>query len=102
MKKYLNEVGTEFILDTGIVIGSVTSQYIKTYNPNGIEGTWTASLYSSYSELAKTVGTYLLKHSLVATDVTVSGDWKFQAFVGTASGSWYGETVKITFYDEFE
>lgn|SRR3990167_1565792 len=101
-KKYTGEVGTEFILDTGILIGSATAQHIKALNPSGVESTWAASLYSSYSELAAATGTYLLKYALASSDVIVPGEWKFQAFIGTAGGTWYGETVKIQFFDEFE
>ena len=101
-KKYIGEVGTEIILDTGVLIGSATAQYIKTLNPAGLEGTFAASLYDSYSELAGLTGTYLLKYSLVAGNISVPGKWKFQAFIGTASGTWYGETVRVEFFDEFE
>ncbi len=101
-KKYINEVGTELILDTGILIGSASSQYIKTLNPNGVEGTFAASLYSSFSELAKTTGTYFLKYTLASGDISISGDWRFQAFIGTNIGTWFGDTVKINFLDEFE
>lgn len=101
-KHYVGETGTELILDTGILIGSATSQYIKTMNPAKVEGTFTASLYSSYSLLAEAIGTYLLKHTLATSDFSIPGDWRFQAFIGTASGTWYGETVKLTIYDEFQ
>ena len=101
-KQYTGQVGTEFILDTGILIGSATAQHIKALNPAGVESTWAASLYSSFSELAAATGTYLLKYSLLTNDVTVPGKWKFQAFIGTAVGTWYGETVELQFFDEFE
>ena len=101
-KKYIGEVGTELILDTGILIGSATAQHIKTYNPNGVEGTFAASLYSSYSDLAAAIGTYHLKYALTSGDISIPGKWKFQAFMGTSAGTWYGETVEIQFFDEFE
>ena len=101
-KHYVGETGTELILDTGILIGSATSQYVKTLNPAKVEGTFTASLYSSYSELAGLTGTYLLKHTLATSDFSIPGKWKFQAFIGTASGTWYGETVDLIIYDDFQ
>ena len=101
-KHYVGETGTDLIFDTGTLIGSVTAQYIKSHNPVGVEGTFTASLYSSYSELAKLTGTYLLKHTLATSDFSISGEWRFQAFVGTSLGTWYGETVKLNIFDKFE
>lgn len=101
-KHYVGETGTEFILDTGILIGSVTAQHIKVFNPASVESTFSASLYSSYSELAKLTGTYLLKHTLSTSDFSTPGEWKFQACIATASGTWYGETVKELIFDEFE
>lgn len=101
-KHYVGEAGTSFILDTGVLIGTVTEQYIKWRKPSGLEGSWAASLYSSYSELASLTGTYLLSHTLGVTDLTEPGMWRFQAYVGAVDGTWYGETVKISIYDKFE
>lgn len=101
-KHYTNEAGTDLILDTGVLIGTVQFQYIKYKNPIGVIGTWSADIYSSYSELAKLAGTYLLKRVLTVTDFTVSGEWKLQAYVGAIDGTWYGETVTLNIYDKFE
>ena len=101
-KHYVGEVGTELILDTGILIGSATSYYVKYLNPSGIEGSFAASLYDSYSQLAQLTGTYLLKYSLVTGDFSIPGEWKFQAFIGTALGTWFGETAKLNLFDEFQ
>ena len=101
-KKYIGEVGTEILLDTGILIGSATSYYIKTKDPTGTVGTFAASLYDSFSTLAGATGTYFLKYALVSGNITVPGDWKFQAFIGTNAGTWYGEMVKVTLYDAFQ
>lgn len=101
-KHYVGEAGTDLILDTGMLIGSVTAQHIKYLNPASTEGTFTASLYSSYSELAGAIGTYLLKHTLATTDFSVPGVWKFQAYVAAVDGTWFGETTKLTVYDEYQ
>ena len=101
-KHYKNETGTDLILDTGILLGTVDFQYIKYQDPTGVSGTWAAQLYSSYSALAALTGTYFLKRTLNYTDLSVSGEWKFQAYVGAVDGTWYGETVKLNIYDEFE
>ena len=101
-KHYTNEIGTELILDTGILIGSVTSSYIKYKNPAGIEGTFTAELFSSYSQIADLTGTYLLKYTLVSGDIVVPGEWKFQASIGTSTGTWFGETAVINIFDAYQ
>ena len=100
-KHYISEVGTDFILDCGIDITAATEVYIKYKSPT-LEGSWSAALYSSYSELAKVAGTYLIKRTLVATDFNVSGDWKFQAYVGAVDGTWWGETINLNIYGAFE
>ena len=102
-KHYKDEVGTDLILDTGILIGTVAFQYIKYKKPDGVTtGSWDASLYDSYSELAKLTGTYLLLHTLDVGELDQSGEWRFQAWVGAVDGTWFGEVVKENIYDEFE
>lgn len=101
-KHYVGEAGTDLILDTGVLIGSATEKYIAYKNPAGVTGSFSASLYSSYSALASLTGTYLLKHTLVTTDFTIPGEWRFQAYIGAVDGTWRGETVKLTIFDNFQ
>ena len=101
-KHYKNETGTDLLLDTGVNIGTVAFQYIMYKDPAGVSGTWAASLYDSYSALSGVTGTQFLKRTLNYTDLSVSGEWLFQAYVGAASGTWYGETVKLNIYDQYE
>jgi len=101
-KHYINEAGTLLALDTGVLIGSATEYHIRYQKPGGVEGSFSADLYSSYSELAKATGTYLLSHTLTPTDLDESGEWKFQAYIGAIDGTWYGETVDENIYGAFE
>ena len=102
-KHYKGEVGTDLILDTGVLIGTVQFQYIKYQKPDGVtQGSWNASLYSSHSDIAAAIGTYLLLHTLDADELDVSGEWTFQAWVGAIDGTWFGESVIENIYDEFE
>jgi hypothetical protein len=102
-KHYVGEAGTSLILDTGVLIGSATAYSIKYLKPGGVtSGSWSASLYSSYSALASATGTYLLSRTLLTTDFDVPGEWKFQAFIGAIDGTWFGETVKENIYGAFE
>lgn len=62
-KHYVNEIGTELTLDTGTLIGSAADQYIQYTKPDGVTtGSWDANLYSSYSQIAGAIGTYLIQH----------------------------------------
>ena len=81
-KHYVGEAGTQLILDTGILIGSVSDQHIKYRKPGGTFGSFSASLYSSYSQLAQATGTYLMSHTLEASDFDEPGVWRFQGYVG--------------------
>lgn len=105
-KHYINEVGTDFLFDTGIDLSSATA-YVKWQKPKsnetaGVEGSWAATVYNSYSDLASAIGTYFVKYTITTSDLTTAGDWKFQAFVALAAGTWFGETVKETIFGEFE
>lgn len=101
-KHYVGEAGTLFVLDTGVLVGSVTAQNIRYQKPGGVTGSWSASLYSSWSELASATGTYLLSRTLLQTDLDTPGIWKFQAFVGAIDGTWFGETIELNIYGAFE
>lgn len=102
-KHYVNEAGTDLLLDTGIQVGSAPDVRILYRKPDGVTtGSFSASAYSSYSQLAATTGTYFLKHTFVTTDLTVPGEWRFQAYVGAVDGTWYGEMVKENIFDRFE
>ena len=101
-KHYVGEIGTEFLLDCGVDVSDGVTLYMKYKTPGAVTGTWTASLYSSYSLLAEAIGTYFLRHVIAGTEFSVSGDWHFQAVVGNTAGTWYGESVKETIFGEFE
>lgn len=101
-KHYVNETGTSLRLDTGVLVGSSAWQYIKYRDPTGTEGTWDADLFDSYSSIAKATGTYFLAHTLETTDLTIPGEWRFQAQIGAVDGTWLGEMVKEIIFDEFE
>jgi hypothetical protein len=102
-KHYKNEVGTDLILDTGVDLISITSNFIYYKKPDGVTtGTWASALYNSYSALASATGTYLLKYTLASGNLNQSGEWRFQAFVASTSGTWWGEMVKVNIYDQYE
>jgi len=103
MKHYINEIGTEFLIDLGTLIGAGDVVYIKYKKPDGTaSNTWSGSLYSSYSLIAEQIGTYFIRHVIVGTELNQAGDWGFQGVLGNTAGTWYGETVKETIFGEFE
>jgi len=101
-RHFKNETGTDLVLDTGILVGSASQYYIKYHAPSGLSGTWAATLYSSYSSLAGLTGTYLLKRTLLYTDLSEAGEWRFQAHIGASDGTWWGETAVENILDAFE
>lgn len=98
-KHYVNEVGTEITLDTGILIGSAADQYIYYIKPGGVTGSWDASLYSSHSNIANAIGTYYVQYTLDSGDLDTIGKWKLQAYVASVAGTWHGETVDLQVFD---
>ena len=102
-KHYVGEAGTLLLLDTGILVGSALNPSIYYKKPDGITvGSFSASPYSTYSQLAGLSGTYFLSHTLQAGDIDQPGEWKFQAYVGAIDGTWYGEMVRLNIYDILE
>ncbi len=102
-KHYVNEAGTQLILDTGILVGSALNPSIYYRKPDGVTtGSFSAVPYSSYSQLAALTGTYFLSHTFIPADLNMPGEWRFQAYIGAIDGTWYGEMVKLNIYDLFE
>lgn len=102
-KHYINEVGTEIYLDTGLDLANAIAVAVKYLQPDGVTtGTWEGSIYSSYSALAALEGTYYVKRTVASADFSVSGNWKLQAFVAMTTGTWYGETLDLNIYGAFE
>jgi hypothetical protein len=102
VKHYLGEAGTLLLFDTGILVGSVNSRWIKYKDPSGVEGTWVASLYSSYSNIAQAIGTYFISYTLLQSNFTKPGEWKFQPHVAVVDGTWFGETVTLKVFDAYQ
>lgn len=102
MKHYVGEAGTLLLLDTGILVGSATDLRIIFKKPDGVTGSFAGVAYSSYSQVAETTGTYFLSRTLTTTDITIPGEWRFQAYVGAVDGTWYGEMSKINIFDLYQ
>ena len=102
-KHYTNEIGTQFLLDMGITLGTSDVVWIKWKKPDGTSAqTWYGDLYSSYSSLASAIGTYFISHTLAGTELDQEGGWRFQGVVANTAGTWYGETASETIYGAFQ
>ncbi len=102
-KHYLGEAGTDIVFDCGVDVSNASQAYIKYIKSDAITtGSFAASVYSSYSQLAKAIGTYFLKYTSAASDFDQPGEWKFQTHIGAVDGTWNGETVRLNLYDAFQ
>ncbi len=101
-RHFVNEVGTDLLLDTGVIVSDAVDKLINFQDPNGLVGSFAAELFSSFSLIAKNTGTYFLKRTLEIGDVSVVGEWRFQAFIANTAGTWWGETVVEQIRDQLE
>jgi len=102
-KHYINEVGTDILLDAGISLTDINEQQIRYMAPGAVlPGSWVASIYSSWSELAKEAATSFVKYTLAAGDITDPGEWQLQAWVASGTGTWLSETVTEQYFDLFQ
>ena len=105
-KHYINEVGTDLLFDTGVLMATTDALQLWYKKPGDVIGSWSGSLYSSYSILAAAVGNYYIKYTTAVTsgtyDLDVSGDWKLQAYIADTAGTWWGETADLKIYNRFE
>jgi hypothetical protein len=91
-KHYIGEVGTVLTLDCGVDISDATVFEIEVTKPNGTTATWTGTLSSTDS----------IGYTLQTGDFNQDGIYKLQAHVTSVGGEWYGETVELYVYDNFE
>lgn len=105
-KHYLNEAGTDLLLDTGVDISDTITQWILYRKPGGtVAGSWVGAIYSSYSKEVGAAATSFIKYTLTAADFDTAGEWRFQAYIvstGASGGTWWGETVKENIMDELQ
>lgn len=83
---FTTDVGTEFVLDTGIELAGASNQVIKAKPPDG---------GALVSLLATIVETTKLKHVKTATTLATAGIWELQAYIEFTGAPLRGEIVKI-------
>jgi hypothetical protein len=92
MKVYVNDVGTQIILNCGTDLSGATLLRIKVKKPNGVSVTWTALPYM----------TTQIAYTTILGDLDQVGVYKIQAYVETPSWKGHGETLNLTVYNNFE
>ena len=92
-KVYVGSVGTEILADAGLALTGATVSLLV-MKPNGVEVIWDGDVYDT---------TYV-RHTTVARDLDVAGDYRVQPQVLAADGSWEipGATGKFHVYNKFE
>lgn len=102
-KHYVGEIGTDILLDCGTDISDAVQQEIWYRKPGAVAmGSWTGALFSSHSTETGAAGTNFISYTLAAGDLDLPGDWRFQAYIATAVGTWWGDMIKETIYDKME
>jgi len=91
-KHYINEIGTDIILNCGTDISDATSVKIKYTKPDGTTGEWTGAVYN----------TNYVKYTLASGNLNAGGVWQLQAYVVSPNWTGYGEMVEILVYETFD
>ncbi len=85
-KHYVNEIGTEIIVDCGQDVSSATTTKLEVRKPDGTLAEWDATIYE----------TDYLKYLTVAGDFDQAGLYAIQPYLVLPTWTGRGETV--TFY----
>lgn len=97
-KYYVDDYGTEILVDTKSDLSEATTLQLKVRKPSGSKVTWTGTL-GSMNEL----GEYTtIRYVVQDGDWDEVGIWKLQAKVVTPSWSGRGNTVTFKLEADFE
>lgn len=92
-KRYVDEIGTEVIVDCGRNITSAELLEIKVKKPDGTLATWTAEVY--------TANKTKIRYVTVAGDFDQSGQYEVQSHVKMSGWDGLGATAQFEVYDKF-
>ena len=88
-KVYVGDIGTIIKLDTGEDLAQATVKRIKYTMPDGSEGFWSGEV----------VETTKIQHTVASGELSLAGEWLFQAYIELPSWRGHGETSSYTIYD---
>jgi len=86
MSVFKGAIGQKIILNVGVDISAATTRQIKYWRSDGTSGAWTAAEESSTSISYTTTS---------ASDLSIVGLWKLQAYVVTPDWTDHGDIVRI-------
>lgn len=81
---YIDDVGTEILIDMGVDISTASVYTIKVQNDNG-ETTWSPSIYDSN----------YLRYILQSDDLSVAGTYYLQPYLELPAWQGHGKTVNF-------
>lgn len=89
---YKPDIGTVIALNTGSVITGATPVSIEVLKPSGATASWSGVVGAD---------TVSVEHTIIAGDLTESGDYIVQAKVVIGGGTYYGKAVAYTVKEIF-
>jgi hypothetical protein len=90
-KHYINEIGTDIIVDTGTDITGATDVSLKIKKPDDTTTEWDAAIND----------TNYLKHTTIVTDFDQAGVYYLQASLTVNGWIGLGETAEFMVHDEY-
>lgn len=91
-RSYVDDIGTNVRVDTGIPLTGATTLLIKVKKPSGATEDWEADQDGTTTRII---------HVTEAGDLDEIGSYLLQAYVVNAVGSWRGDVVVYEILDEF-
>lgn len=91
-KYYVNDIGTEIVVDTGVDISTATTTTMKVKKPDGTLVEWDATI----------VGLTKLRYVVIAGDWNIKGKYSLQAYVEMPTFEGRGDTVVFEIFDSFK
>lgn len=92
-KAYVGDIGTIIQLDVGTNVTGATSITVECIKPSGIESHWPAVIG---------VNPNTIEHTILPGEFDEVGVYLIQAKLSLGSGTWRGETVKLTVFDKYK
>lgn len=84
-KHYINEIGTEIIVNCGEDISTASIHKIKVKKPSGVKVEWNADIHEiNY-----------LKYIIATDDFNEVGEYSLQSYIEIGGWKGHGETVKF-------
>jgi len=94
-KIYIDDVGTKFIIDTGVDLTNATVTKLKLKKPDGSIVEWVASIEGD-AKNGK------ISYATQAGDINLAGIWQLQSYIEFSYLKYNGETVNFIVYEQWK